>query len=55
MPQQVRNITRGRKLVAIRLDTHKKLVRLARRQRTTLGEVIRYLVELADQGKVRVE
>lgn len=43
-----------RKMLAIPTETHTKLKKLAVKEDTSMSEIVRYLVELAEEGKVKI-
>ncbi len=44
----------ARRMLTVPTDTHAKLKKLAAKEGTSMSEIVRYLVELADKGKVKI-
>lgn len=44
----------SRRMLTVTNDTHAKLKKLAAKEDTSMSEIVRYLVELADEGKVKI-
>ena len=58
-PTKVRRNPEGlnpptRMMLTVTFDTHSKLKNLAAKEGTSMSEIVRYLVELAEKGKVKI-